>query len=148
MRCIKFERRGDRGVAHVDLPSGGVGLIACWKLDAVRCAGLTLGEQRVCLSALSALHEVLVACESRLALSRDGVVAGKETGDGIAHEDGAEPGTGIGEQGVTAVGGAAPPDARLLGLRPAERQAAVKTLARLLLEAEGAAVQEVGDDKP
>ena len=39
-------------------------------------------------------------------------------------------------------------DARLLGLRPAERQAAVKTLARLMLEAEGAAVQEVGDDKP
>lgn len=39
-------------------------------------------------------------------------------------------------------------DARLLGLRPAERQVAVKTLARLLLEAEGAAVQEGGDDRP
>jgi hypothetical protein len=39
-------------------------------------------------------------------------------------------------------------DARLLGLSPVERQAAVKMLARLLLEAEGAAVQEVGDDTP
>jgi hypothetical protein len=37
-------------------------------------------------------------------------------------------------------------DVRLRGLTPAQRQAALRTLARLLLEASGIAKQEAGDD--
>ena len=37
-------------------------------------------------------------------------------------------------------------DARLQGMTPAERQAVVMALARLLLEAAGAATRELGDD--
>jgi hypothetical protein len=37
-------------------------------------------------------------------------------------------------------------DVRLRGMIPAERQAVLRTLARLLLEAGGVATREVGDD--
>ena len=37
-------------------------------------------------------------------------------------------------------------DVRLRGMTPAERQAALRSLARLLLEASGVAPREVGDD--
>jgi len=37
-------------------------------------------------------------------------------------------------------------DVRLRGMTPAERQAVLKMLARLLLEARGVATREVGDD--
>jgi len=37
-------------------------------------------------------------------------------------------------------------DLRLRGMTPAERQAALRALARLLLEAGGVATREVGDD--
>ena len=39
-------------------------------------------------------------------------------------------------------------DARLLDMTPAERQAALRTLAGLLLEATGAPLRELGDDRP
>ena len=39
-------------------------------------------------------------------------------------------------------------DARLLDMTPAERQAALRTLASLLLEAAGAPIRELGDDRP
>jgi hypothetical protein len=37
-------------------------------------------------------------------------------------------------------------DVRLRGMTPAERQAALRSLAHLLLEASGIATQEAGDD--
>ena len=37
-------------------------------------------------------------------------------------------------------------DAKLRGMKPTERQAALQALAQLLLEAAGAATREVGDD--
>ena len=37
-------------------------------------------------------------------------------------------------------------DVRLLGMTPAERQAALRSLAHVLLEASGIATQEAGDD--
>ena len=37
-------------------------------------------------------------------------------------------------------------DVRLRGMTPAERQAVLRTLAQLLLEARGVATREVGDD--
>lgn len=37
-------------------------------------------------------------------------------------------------------------DARLLDMTPAERQAALRTLASLMLEAAGAPLRELGDD--
>ena len=39
-------------------------------------------------------------------------------------------------------------DARLLAMAPAERQAMLRTLASLLLEAAGAPLRELGDDSP
>lgn len=39
-------------------------------------------------------------------------------------------------------------DARLLDMTPAERQSALRTLASLLLEAAGAPLRELGDDRP
>jgi hypothetical protein len=39
-------------------------------------------------------------------------------------------------------------DVRLWGMAPPERQAVLRSLARLLLEASGAATREAGDDHP
>src|SRR5271166_5110695 len=56
---------------------------AARKLDVVYCAGLTVGAPRVSLAGLCALHELLLACESRQ-LSADGNILTPETHDGIA----------------------------------------------------------------
>jgi hypothetical protein len=62
---------------------GGVTILPSWKLDAVYCAGLTVGAPQVSLAGLYALHELLVACESRL-VSADGNIVTQEAQDGIA----------------------------------------------------------------
>jgi hypothetical protein len=51
---------------HVELTPGVVTIVPAWKLDPVCCAGLKVGAPQVSLAALSALHELLVALESRL----------------------------------------------------------------------------------
>jgi hypothetical protein len=46
---------------HVELTPGDVTILPAWKLDAVYCAGLKVGAPQILLSALCALHELLVA---------------------------------------------------------------------------------------
>jgi hypothetical protein len=79
---------------------GGVTILPSWKLDAVYCAGLTVGAPQVSLAALYALHELLIACESRL-VSVDGNIVTQEAQDGIAPTAHSKDGTcsETGEQG-------------------------------------------------
>ena len=80
---IQHERRASGEFVHVELAPGVVTILPAWKLDAAYCAGLTVGAPYVSLSALCALHELLVACESRL-ICADGNTATQEADDGMA----------------------------------------------------------------
>jgi len=82
-RRVKIERRATGDLVHVEHTSGVVTILPAWKLDAVYCASLKVGAPRVSLMALCALHEVLIACESRH-VSADGNIVTQETQDGIA----------------------------------------------------------------
>jgi hypothetical protein len=83
-RRILLERRASGEIAHIELAPGAVTKVAAWKLDAVYCATIKVGAPQVLIAALRALHELLIACESRL-VSADGKTATQETIDGIAH---------------------------------------------------------------
>src|SRR5215831_17313316 len=83
VRRVQSERRASGEVVHVEATPGVVTSVPAWKLDAVYCAGLKVGEPQVSLAALCALHELLVACESRQ-LSTDDNIVTQETQDGIA----------------------------------------------------------------
>jgi hypothetical protein len=63
---------------HVELSPGAVTILPAWKLDAVYCAGLKVGPPQASLAALRSLHELLIACESRL-VSADGNIVRQET---------------------------------------------------------------------
>jgi hypothetical protein len=82
-RRIQIERRATGEFVHVELTPGVVTVLPAWKLDPVYCAGLRVGGPQVSLAALSALHELLTACESRL-VSEDGNIVTQEAQDGIA----------------------------------------------------------------
>jgi hypothetical protein len=82
-RRVQIERRATGDLVHVEHTSGVVTILPAWKLDAVYCASLKVGAPRVSLMALCALHEVLIACESRQ-VSTDGNIVTQETQDGIA----------------------------------------------------------------
>jgi hypothetical protein len=83
VRRIQAERRASGDVVHVELSPGAVTILPAWKLDAVYCAGLKVGAPRVSLAVLCALHELLIACESRL-VSADGNIVTQEAQDGSA----------------------------------------------------------------
>jgi hypothetical protein len=83
VRRIQGERRASGDVVHVELSPGAVTILPAWKLDAVYCAGLKVGPPRASLVALGLLHELLIACESRL-VSADGNIVRQETQDGSA----------------------------------------------------------------
>ena len=68
---------------HVELTPGNVTILPAWKLDPAYCAGHKVGAPQVSLAALCALHELLIACESRQ-LSSDGNIVVQEVQDGIA----------------------------------------------------------------
>jgi len=93
-RRIQGERRASGEFVHVELTPGVVTILPAWKMDAVYCAALKVGAPQVSLAALCELHELLVACESRL-LSADGNTVTLEARNGIAHtartEDGSRP---------------------------------------------------------
>jgi hypothetical protein len=82
-RRIQIERRATGEFVHVELTPGNVTIVPAWKVDPVYCASLKIGAPQVSLAALCALHELLVACESRQ-LSSGGNIATQETQDGIA----------------------------------------------------------------
>jgi hypothetical protein len=67
---------------HVELSRGAVTILPAWKVDAVY-AGLKVGPPQASLAALCSLHELLIACESRL-VSADGNIVRQETQDGSA----------------------------------------------------------------
>ena len=75
-RRVQIERRATGDLVHKHT-SGVVTILPAWKLDAVYCAGLKLGTPRVSLDALCALHDLLIACESRL-VSADGNIVRQE----------------------------------------------------------------------
>jgi hypothetical protein len=91
---IQTERRATGDFVHIELTPGVVTILPAWKLDAIYCGGLKVGAPQVSLAALCALHELLLACESRQ-VSADGNIATQETQDGIAAtaraQDGAFP---------------------------------------------------------
>jgi hypothetical protein len=80
-RRIQVERRASGEFVHVELGPGVVTILPAWKLDAVYCAGLKVGAPQVSLAALRALHELLIAYESRL-VSADGTIVTQEAQDG------------------------------------------------------------------
>jgi hypothetical protein len=82
-RRIQGEQRGSGEFVHVELTPGAVTILPGWKLDAVYCAGLKVGAPQVSLSALCALDELLIACESRL-VSSNGSTVTQEAHDGIS----------------------------------------------------------------
>ena len=71
MHRTQSEQRASGELVHVELTPGVVTILPAWKLDAIHCAGLKVGAPQVCLAALCTLHELLIACESRL-VSADG----------------------------------------------------------------------------
>src|SRR5439155_6310488 len=81
-RRIQGERRASGEFVHVELTPGVVTILPAWKMDAVYCAALKVGAPQVSLAALCELHELLVACESRL-LSADGNTVTLEARNGI-----------------------------------------------------------------
>src|ERR1051325_1223172 len=83
VRCVQSHRRTSGDVVHVELSPDAVTIVPAWKLDAVYCAGLRVGPPQVSLASLRSLHELLIACESRL-VSADGNIANQETQDGSA----------------------------------------------------------------
>src|SRR5262245_25070441 len=62
---------------------GIVTIVPAWKLDPVYCTGLKVGLPQVSLGALLALHELLMALESRLS-SADSTAVTEEADHGIA----------------------------------------------------------------
>ena len=76
-RRIQSERRASGEFVHVELTPGFVTVVPAWKLDPVACAGQRVGPPQVSLAALTALHELLVALESRLP-SADGTAVTEE----------------------------------------------------------------------
>ena len=148
VRRIQGERRASGELVHVELTPGAVTILPAWKLDAVYCAGLKVGAPQVSLAALCSLHELLIACESRL-VSADGNIVTQEAQDGSAVT--ARTKDGACSQATQLL--TAPrqldlvlDDVRFRGMTPAERQAVLRALARLLLEAGGIATREVSDD--
>jgi hypothetical protein len=101
-RRIQIERRATGEFVHVELAPGVVTILPAWKIDAVYCAGLKVGAPQVSLAALCALHELLIACESRL-VSADGNIVTQEAQDGIAA-------TARTKDGACSETGAPPPD--------------------------------------
>ncbi len=86
MRHILTERRASGEIAHIELAPGNVTMVAAWKLDPVICGGMHIGAPQVSLAALHHLHELLVACESRLN-SVDSNVVQEKAHVGIADTD-------------------------------------------------------------
>ena len=127
VRRIQGERRTSGDFVHVELSPDAVTVLPAWKLDAVYCAGLKVGAPQVSLAALGSLHELLIACESRL-VSADGNIVRQEMQDGSAA-------TARTEHRVRSEAGAAPSsheprqldlildDTRLRGITLVERQA-------------------------
>ena len=68
---------------HVELTPGAVTILPAWKLDAIYCGSLKVGAPQVSLTGLCTLHELLIACESRL-VSADGNIVTQEAQDGNA----------------------------------------------------------------
>lgn len=124
-------------------------ILPAWKLDAVYCAGFRVGAPRVSLAALCALHELLVACESRL-VSADGNTVMQEAmmrslvpltrSRNLAPRSEPRPPRAPRQLDFVL------DDVRLQGMTAKERQVALSSLARLLLEASGVAMPEVSDD--
>jgi hypothetical protein len=83
VRRIQGERRASGELVHVELTPGAVTILPAWKLDAIYCASLKVGAPQVSLAALSTLHGLLIACESRL-VSADGNIVTQEAQDGSA----------------------------------------------------------------
>jgi len=82
-RCVLIERRASGEIAHLELEPGVVTMVAAWKLDPVYCSAIKIGVPLVSLSALSDLHRLLTACESRLLFVNRNTVT-QEDHDGIA----------------------------------------------------------------
>ena len=147
-RRIQVERRASGEFVHVELTPASITILPAWKVDPVYCSGLKVGTPQVSLSALCELHELLIACESRL-VSSDGNAVTQETHDGIAGTaDTTElaPRPHHGSRTSPLQLQLVLEDVRLRGMSVAERQAVLGTLARFLLEAGGVATPEVGDD--
>jgi hypothetical protein len=83
VRQILTERRASGEVSHVELAPGNVIMVAAWKLDPITCTSIKVGAPQVSLAALHNLHELLVACESRLNSTDDSTVK-EEAHDGNA----------------------------------------------------------------
>ena len=79
LRIEVFSTSSKTGVSH----EYGFRQLARQRMIEVYCAGLKVGAPRVSLVALCALHEVLIACESRH-VSADGNIVTQEAQDGIA----------------------------------------------------------------
>ena len=60
VRRFYSEQRASGEVVHIELAPGVVTVVAAWMLDAAACAGMTLGEPRVAVSALMDLHRLLL----------------------------------------------------------------------------------------
>ena len=148
VRCVRHERRASGEVVHVELAPGVITMLAAWKIDAVHCAGFKVGAPHVSLAALCSLHELLIASESRL-ICVDGSTVTQEAHDGIADTAHAQNATS--QSSLRDPDGSAP-------ARPRFRRRASSRddtggascrrdgLTRLLLEAAGVTMRELGDD--
>jgi hypothetical protein len=150
VRRIQGERRASGDFVHVELSPGAVTILPAWKLDAVYCAGLKVGAPQVSSAALCSLHELLIACESRL-VSADGNIVRQEAQDGGAVTARTKD-SACSEAEAQPLGNTTParPHSRRHAISGHDaggaRQAVLRALARLLLEASGVAMQEASDD--
>ena len=81
MRLVLTEQRASGQIAHVELAPGNVTMVAAWKLDPAICDSMHIGAPQVSPTALRHLHELLVACESRLNSLDDNTVQEKVDDD-------------------------------------------------------------------
>ena len=118
---------------------GVVIVVAGWMLDPAACAGMSLGAPCATLAALAELHQLLTEFGFRRSSRDDSTIVQEEQHEELARADGAI--RGPRQLSI-------PFDsAKLRGMSPSERRAAVTRLASVLSEAANVAAEEGDDDQ-
>jgi len=80
-----MEYRADGPVACVEVHPGEIIKLPAWMLDPVACTGMGMGEPQASLSALVALHDLLVEHGLRRTFHGDLIVTEEERDEAIAN---------------------------------------------------------------
>jgi hypothetical protein len=139
--CQRREQRVAGPVVYLETAPG-VGIVAAaWILDPAACAGMAFGAPRVVQAALVDLHHLLIGQGFRRS-SRDDPTIIPEEPD-MPSLPTPPPSSAAAPRQLSL----SLDSAKLRGMTPADRGAALALLARLLMEAAGVAATERDDDE-